>query len=332
MKINGQKFLVCGAGGFIGGHLVKDLLESGAREVRAVDIKPLNEWYQRTPGALNLTLDLQDKANCYQAAAGIDAVFQLAADMGGMGFIENNRALCMLSVLINTHMLIASKDLGVERFLYSSSACVYNGEKQVTADVIPLKEEDAYPALPEDGYGWEKLFSERMCRHFEEDFGLQCRVPRFHNVYGPHGTWDGGREKAPAAICRKVLEAKNSGNHEIEIWGDGRQTRSFMYIDDCIEGVKAIFESEIHEPINLGSSELVTINQLVDIVEDIAGVKLKRTYNLSAPRGVNGRNSDNTKIRQYLGWEPSIRLRDGLAKTYAWIESEMHALRETQAA
>ena len=252
--------------------------------------------------------------------------------MGGMGFIENNRALCMLSVLINTHMLMAAKDLGVERFLYSSSACVYNGEKQVSHDVIPLKEEDAYPALPEDGYGWEKLFSERMCRHFEEDFGLQCRVARFHNVYGPHGTWDGGREKAPAAICRKVLEAKNSGNHEIEIWGDGHQTRSFMYIDDCIKGVKAIFESEIHEPINLGSSELVTINQLVDIVEDIAGVKLKRTYNLNAPRGVNGRNSDNTKIRQYLGWEPSIRLRDGMAKTYAWIESEIRALQETQAA
>jgi len=332
MRIDGNKFLVCGAGGFIGGHLVKDLLENGAREVRAVDIKPLREWYQTTAGATNLTLDLQDRANCYQAAEGVDAVFQLAADMGGMGFIENNRALCMLSVLINTHMLMAAKDLGVERFLYSSSACVYNGEKQVSHDVIPLKEEDAYPALPEDGYGWEKLFSERMCRHFEEDFGLQCRVARFHNVYGPHGTWDGGREKAPAAICRKVLEAKNSGNHEIEIWGDGHQTRSFMYIDDCIKGVKAIFESEIHEPINLGSSELVTINQLVDIVEDIAGVKLERTYNLNAPRGVNGRNSDNTKIRQYLGWEPSIRLRDGMAKTYAWIESEIRALQETQAA
>ena len=332
MKINGHKFLVCGAGGFIGGHLVKDLLESGAREVRAVDIKPLSEWYQTMPAAVSLTLDLQDKANCYHAAEGVDGVFQLAADMGGMGFIENNRALCMLSVLINTHMLIASKDLGVERFLYSSSACVYNGEKQVSHDVIPLKEEDAYPALPEDGYGWEKLFSERMCRHFEEDFGLQCRVARFHNVYGPHGTWDGGREKAPAAICRKVLQAKHSGNHELEIWGDGHQTRSFMYIDDCIKGVKAIFESEIHEPINLGSSELVTINQLVDIVEDIAGVTLKRTYNRNAPRGVNGRNSDNTKIRQYLSWEPSIRLRDGLAKTYAWIEGEIHALQETQAA
>jgi nucleoside-diphosphate-sugar epimerase len=238
----------------------------------------------------------------------------------------------MLSVLINTHMLMAAREFGVQRFFYASSACVYNGEKQTSPDVIPLKEEDAYPALPEDGYGWEKLFSERMCRHFEEDFGLQTRVARFHNVYGPHGTWEGGREKAPAAICRKVLEAKLSGNDEIEIWGDGHQTRSFMYIDDCIHGVKAIFESDIHEPINLGSSELVTINQLVDIVEKIADIELKRNHNLHAPRGVNGRNSDNTKIRQYLGWEPSIRLRDGMAKTYAWIEGQLLVRTETWAA
>jgi GDP-D-mannose 3',5'-epimerase len=323
MKIEKQTILVCGAGGFIGGHLVKNLLAGGAAEIRAVDIKPLDDWYQVHPGIENLTFDLKDKQNCYRAVEGTSAVFQLAADMGGMGFIENNRALCMLSVLINTHMLMAASDVGVQRFLYASSACVYNGEKQVSADVVPLKEEDAYPALPEDGYGWEKLFSERMCRHFEEDFHLQCRVARFHNVYGPHGTWDGGREKAPAAICRKVLEAKLSGNHQIEIWGDGHQTRSFMYIDDCIRGVKSIFESDIHEPINLGSSELVTINQLVDLVEEIADIKLERTYNLHAPRGVNGRNSDNTKIRQYLGWEPSIRLRDGMAKTYAWIEKQM---------
>jgi GDP-D-mannose 3', 5'-epimerase len=323
MKIEKQRILVCGAGGFIGGHLVKNLLTCGAAEIRAVDIKPLDDWYQVHPGIENLTFDLKDKQNCYRAVEGTSAVFQLAADMGGMGFIENNRALCMLSVLINTHMLMAASDVGVQRFLYASSACVYNGEKQVSADVVPLKEEDAYPALPEDGYGWEKLFSERMCRHFEEDFRLQCRVARFHNVYGPHGTWDGGREKAPAAICRKVLEAKLSGNHQIEIWGDGHQTRSFMYIDDCIRGVKSIFESDIHEPINLGSSELVTINQLVDLVEEIADIKLERTYNLLAPRGVNGRNSDNTKIRQYLGWEPSIRLRDGMAKTYAWIEKQM---------
>jgi nucleoside-diphosphate-sugar epimerase len=326
VKTKGQRVVVCGAGGFIGGHLVKHLKAAGISEIRAVDIKPLDEWYQKTPGVENLSLDLQSRDNCYQAAQGVDAVFQLAADMGGMGFIENNRALCMLSVLTNTHMLLAAKDQGVKRFFYASSACVYNGEKQTNPEVVALKEEDAYPALPEDGYGWEKLFSERMCRHFEEDFGMQCRVARFHNVYGPHGTWNGGREKAPAAICRKVIEAKISGAREIEIWGDGNQTRSFMYIDDCIKGVEAIFASEIHEPINLGSSELVTINQLVDIVERIADIKLKRTYNLKAPKGVNGRNSDNTKIKEYLGWEPSIRLKDGMAKTYAWIENEMLVL------
>ena len=332
MKIEGQRVLVCGAGGFIGGHLVKYLLDSGAASIRAVDIKSIDDWYQITPGVENISLDLQDKRNCYLAVEGATAVFQLAADMGGMGFIEKNRALCMLSVLINTHMLMAAKDLGVQRFLFSSSACVYNATKQTQANVVPLREEDAYPALPEDGYGWEKLFSERMCRHFEEDFNLECRVVRFHNVYGPHGTWEGGREKAPAAICRKVLEAKMSGSREIEIWGDGRQTRSFMYIDDCLHGVKAIFESDIREPINLGSSELVTVNQLVDIVEEIANVRLKRTYNLCAPRGVNGRNSDNTKIKHYLGWEPSIRLRDGMARTYAWIEQQMAVAAERRAA
>src|SRR5580704_14637665 len=285
MKIKGQKVVVCGAGGFIGGHLVKSLQARGASEIRSVDIKPLDEWYQKTAGVENLSLDLRDKDNCRRATKGVDAVFQLAADMGGMGFIENNRALCMLSVLINTHMLMAARDQSVNRFFYASSACVYNAEKQTNPDVVALKEEDAYPALAEDGYGWEKLFSERMCRHFEEDFGLQCRVARFHNVYGPNGTWIGGREKAPAAICRKVLEAKRSGSHEIEIWGDGKQTRSFMYIDDCTLGTQAILQSEIHEPINLGSSELVTINQLVDIAEDIASVKLERKYNLNAPKG-----------------------------------------------
>ena len=239
-----------------------------------------------------------------------------------MGFIENNKALCMLSVLINTHLLMAAPRAGVERFFYASSACVYNADKQTDADVMPLKEEDAYPAMPEDGYGWEKLFSERMCRHFREDFGLTTRVARYHNVYGPAGTWDGGREKAPAAICRKVIEAKLTGQHEIEIWGDGNQTRSFMYIDDCITGIDRIMHSDIEEPINLGSSELVTINELVDIVEDIAGIKLKRKYHLDAPKGVNGRNSDNTRIQELLGWEPSIRLRDGMEKTYRWIRNE----------
>ncbi|HEY2819880.1 MAG TPA: NAD-dependent epimerase/dehydratase family protein [Candidatus Acidoferrum sp.] len=322
MKISNQRVVVCGAGGFIGGYLVADLVKRGV-PVRAVDVKPLHEWYQKFPLVENLSLDLRDKNNCLTAAGGMDVVFQLAADMGGMGFIENNKALCMLSVLTNTHMLMAARESGVQRFFYSSSACVYNGEKQKNARVIPLKEEDAYPALPEDGYGWEKLFSERMCRHFEEDFGLQSRVARYHNVYGPLGTYEGGREKAPAAICRKVIAAKHSGELEIEIWGDGNQTRSFMYIDDCLKGTLAILESDIREPINLGSSELVTINQLVDIVEEIAGVKLKRSYKLDAPKGVNGRNSDSTKIKQYLGWEPSILLRDGLAKTYAWIESQM---------
>jgi nucleoside-diphosphate-sugar epimerase len=326
MQLKGQKAIVCGAGGFIGGHLVNSLLASGADVIRAVDIKPREEWYQESSEVENLVLDLKDRDNCQRVAKGADVVFQLAADMGGMGFIENNKALCMLSVLTTTHMLLAARDAGVGRFFYSSSACVYNADKQKTPEVVPLTEEDAYPAMPEDGYGWEKLFSERMCRHFEEDFGLQCRVARYHNVYGPLGTWTGGREKAPAAICRKVLEAKMSGKHEIEIWGDGKQTRSFMYIDDCTRGTQAIMESEIREPINLGSSELVTINQLVDIVEEIAGVKLHRRYKLDAPKGVNGRNSDNTRIVQYLGWEPSIRLKDGLRKTYEWIAQEMRSL------
>src|ERR1700733_879946 len=309
MKLTGEKVAVCGAGGFIGGHLVAYLLANGVDVVRAVDIKPLSEWYQVHGGVENLTLDLKRKENCDVASQGVFAIFQLAADMGGMGFIENNKALCMLSVLTNTHMLLAAREAGVQRFFYSSSACVYNTEKQKNPDVAPLREEDAYPALPEDGYGWEKLFSERMSRHFTEDFGLECRVARYHNVYGPFGTWNRGREKAPAAICRKVIEAKASGSHEIEIGGDGKQTPTFMYIDDCTRGTVAIAESDSREPVNLGSSELVTINQLVDIVEEIAGVRLKRTYNLSAPKGVNGRNSDNSMIQKELGWAPSIRLR-----------------------
>ncbi len=322
---SGNWIVVTGAGGFIGGHLVRALVERGHRRVRAVDRKPFAEWYQRAEGAENLSLDLMERRHCERVCDGAATVYQLAADMGGMGFIETHKAECMLSVLINTHMLLAARDAGVERFFFSSSACVYNAEKQKSPDVVPLREEDAYPALPEDGYGWEKLFSERMCRHFREDFGLVTRVARYHNVYGPDGTWEGGREKAPAAICRKVIEAKESGCHEIEIWGDGEQTRSFMYIDDCLEGTVAILESGIEEPINLGSSELVTINGLVDIVEEIAGVTLRRRYDLDAPKGVNGRNSDNARIRELLRWEPSIPLRDGLERTYAWIHDAYRA-------
>ena len=317
-----KKILVAGAGGFIGGHLVKELVKKG-HSVRAVDMKPLNEWYQITDGVDNLVLDLRIRENCYTALNGYNEVFNLAADMGGMGFIENNKAACMISVLINTHLLIAARDCGIERFFYASSACVYNGDKQTDPNNPGLKEADAYPALAEDGYGWEKLFSERMCRHFREDFGLTTRVARFHNVYGPHGTFDGGREKAPAAMCRKVIEASITGKKEIIIWGDGHQTRSFMYIDDCVKGILAIMYSDIIEPLNLGSSEMVSINQLVDIVEEIAGFKLNRKYDLDAPKGVRGRNSENTLIKKYLNWEPSIPLNKGMKKTYDWIKDQM---------
>jgi GDP-D-mannose 3',5'-epimerase len=317
-----KKIVVAGAGGFIGGHLVKELVKKG-NSVRAVDIKPLNEWYQITEGADNLVLDLRLRENCYMAVNGYNEVFNLAADMGGMGFIENNKAACMISVLINTHLLIAAKECGIDRFFYASSACVYNGDKQTDPDNPGLKESDAYPALAEDGYGWEKLFSERMCRHFFEDYRIITRVARFHNVYGPHGTYDGGREKAPAAICRKVIDARMTGKKEIVIWGDGHQTRSFMYIDDCIKGIQDIMYSSIIEPINLGSSEMVSINQLVEIVEEIADYNMERKYDLDAPKGVRGRNSENTLIRKYLGWEPSIPLRKGMKKTYDWIKDEM---------
>jgi nucleoside-diphosphate-sugar epimerase len=315
--------VVTGGGGFIGGHLVADLVEHGYKRVRSVDIKPIEDWYQVVPGVENQVADLREKDACQRAAKKARYIFNLAADMGGMGFIETHRAECMLSVLINTNMLVAARDCKADRFFYSSSACVYAADKQTSADVVPLKEEDAYPAMPEDGYGWEKLFSERMCRHFQEDFGLQARVARYHNVYGSHGTYDGGREKAPAAICRKVITALMTDGKEIEIWGDGEQTRSFMYIDDCLYGSKAIMASDITEPLNLGSDELVTINQLVDIVEKIASVKLKRRYKLDAPKGVRGRNSDNALIKQKLGWAPSIALADGMEKTYRWIYDEM---------
>jgi GDP-D-mannose 3', 5'-epimerase len=317
-----NRILVAGAGGFIGGHLVKALLQDGF-DIRAVDQKRISEWYQLFADVENLTLDLKNLDACRKAADGVDLVYNLAADMGGMGFIELNKAACMLSVLINTHLLMSAKDAEISRFFFSSSACVYNGDKQKDTNVTALKEEDAYPALAEDGYGWEKLFSERMCRHFGEDYGLVTRIARYHNVYGPHGTYEGGREKAPAAICRKVIEAKLSGNPEIEIWGDGKQTRSFMYVDDCVKGTRMLMESDFGQPLNVGSSELVSINQLVDIVEEIAGIKLERKYNLSAPKGVNGRNSDNTLIEQVLSWQPSVLLRDGMELTYRWIYDQI---------
>ncbi len=314
--------VVTGAGGFIGGHLASVLVGSGY-SVRALDIKPVEAWFQPLDGAERVAGDASELSVCRQAVDGAATVFHLAADMGGMGFIEGNKAACMLSVLPTTHMLLAARDAGVERFFYSSSACVYAADRQLTADAVPLREADAYPAMPEDGYGWEKLFAERMCRHFLEDFALQTRVARYHNVYGPHGTWDGGREKAPAAICRKVAEAVLSGRHEIRIWGDGEQTRSFTYIDDCVEGTLMIAREDHPEPVNLGSSEMVTINQLVSLVEDIAGVDLKRSYALDAPKGVRGRNSDNTLIKSRYGWEPTVTLREGMARTYEWVHGQV---------
>lgn len=324
-----KKVLIAGAGGFIGGHLVAKLRQLGYNNIRAVDVKPFCQWYQRFDDVDNMVLDLQELEHCRTAVNGCDEIYNLAADMGGMGFIEHNKALCMLSVLINTHLLLAAKEVGSSRFFYASSACVYAGYKQKEANIPGLKEEDAHPADPEDGYGWEKLFSERMCRHFREDFGIETRVARFHNVYGPFGTFDGGREKAPAAICRKVIKAKADNDLKIEIWGDGEQTRSFMYIDDCIEGILKIMESEIVAPLNLGSDEMVTINQLVDIAESIAEVSLKRDYNLDAPKGVRGRSSDNTLIQELLGWTPSISLMSGLSKTYQWIQGEIGAGRDS---
>jgi len=315
--------VVAGAGGFIGGWLVRSLRERGFSNIRAVDQKPIEDWYQVFENVENTKLDLRRLENCRTAVKGAKFVFNLAADMGGMGFIEQNKALCMLSVLINTHLLQACQEEGADRYFFASSACVYNAEKQNVSNVIALKESDAYPALPEDGYGWEKLFSERMVRHFDEDFGIQGRVARYHNVYGPYGTWTGGREKAPAALARKVAYAKLMGEQTIEIWGDGEQTRSFTFIDDAIEGTIRLFWSSVNEPINIGSEEMVSINQMVELLEEIADVKLERRYLLDAPKGVRGRNSDNSLIERFLGWSPSCGLREGLERTYVWIEDEL---------
>jgi GDP-D-mannose 3', 5'-epimerase len=316
--------VVAGAGGFIGGHLVASLLAEG-KTVRAVDVKPLDEWYQVHGETENLQRDLADLAACREAVGdGAGEVYNLACNMGGMGFIENNKALCMLSVLPSTHMLMAAKDAEVGRFFYSSSACVYAGYKQTEANIAPLKEEDAYPADAEDGYGWEKLFSERMCRHFREDFGLETRIARYHNIYGPEGTWDGGREKAPAATCRKIAVAALTGQREVEIWGDGEQTRSFTYIDDCVQGTKMLTRGDVTEPLNLGSSELTTINNLYYLVADIAGIDIELKH-IDGPLGVRGRNSDNTLIQKYYGWEPSISLREGMARTYEWVHDQVKA-------
>ena len=317
-----MKFLVTGAGGFIGGHLVNDLMAEG-HEVVCADIKPEEYWFQYFSKNKNYSFDLKDYDNCLKATQDVDGVYNMACNMGGMGFIENNKAECMLSVLINTNLLRACVVNNVKKYFFSSSACVYNAEKQKKIFIDGLKESDAYPAEPEDGYGWEKLFSERMCRHFTEDFGLQTRVIRYHNVYGPLGTYDGGREKAPAALSRKIALAKMNNEKEIEVWGDGEQTRSFMYIDDCLVGTKKIFNSQLTDVYNLGSSEQVSINQLIDIIEQIADFKIERKYLLDKPKGVRGRSSDNTKIKSDLGWEPSIKLIDGLSKTYKWINEQI---------
>jgi len=318
-----KKILIAGAGGFIGGYLIKRLMSEGATIV-AADIKPKEFWFQIFEENENHQLNLQDLDNCYKVVEGVDYVFNMACNMGGMGFIENNKAECMLSVLINTHLLMACKKFNVEKYFFSSSACAYNKDKQEDIFIEGLKENDAYPANPEDGYGWEKLFSERMCRHFSEDFGLKVCVARYHNIYGPQGTFDGGREKAPAALSRKVASALIDKKNEIEVWGDGKQTRTFLYVDDCVEGTLRLFKSNHDEPINIGSDEQVSINQMIDMIEDIAGTKtLKRNYLLDKPKGVRGRSSNNDNIKKVLNWHYTISLKEGLTKTYSWIYSQL---------
>ena len=323
--IKNKKILIVGAGGFIGGHLVKRLLDDG-NYIVATDIKPREYWFQEFEKVENhFSMDMKDIGNCRKVAKNIDYVFNMACNMGGMGFIENNKAECMQSVLINTNLLISCKETSVERYFFSSSACAYNKTKQKEVFIEGLRETDAYPADPEDGYGWEKLFSERMCRHFMEDYGLQVRVARYHNIYGPFGTYDGGREKAPAALCRKIIKAKKNNKNEIEVWGDGMQTRTFLYVDDCIEGTLRLFESNYSEPVNIGSDEQVSINQMIEIIEGISGVKkLNRIYQLDKPKGVRGRSSNNDLVKKILNWSYKIKLREGLKKTYNWISSEIN--------
>ncbi len=318
--------VICGAGGFIGGSLARYFHDKGFTRIRAIDRKPIPDWYQRVPGVECISMDLSEKENAIKAVEGGVEIYNLAADMGGMGFIENFRVECLRSILINTHLIEAAYRAGVSRYFYSSSACAYNTTLQQDPNVRALKESDAYPAMAERGYGWEKLVSEMFCQEYWVERGLETHIARFHNVYGPNGTWFGGREKAPAALARKVIEAKDTGKHEIDIWGDGTQTRSFMYIDDCIFGIDQIMHCAdlIATPINLGTSELVSINHLVDYLEDIGGVKLERTYILDAPRGVAGRNSDNTFIKQVLNWEPNKPLKEGLKLTYDWIEQQYY--------
>ena len=318
-----MKFLVAGAGGFIGGHLVRSLLADG-HELVCADVKPLENWFQIFDTNQNYSLDLKEYQNCLDVTHDVDFIYNMACNMGGMGFIENNKAECMLSVLINTNLLRACLVNKVKKYFFSSSACVYNADKQNNSFIEGLKESDAYPAMPEDGYGWEKLFSERMCRHFYEDYGLETRVARYHNVYGPMGTFDGGREKAPAALCRKLIIAKNSREKKIDVWGDGEQTRSVMFIDDCIEGTKKLFESNCREVLNIGSEEQVSINQMISIIEEIAGYKVVRNYQLDKPKGVRGRSSNNDLVRRKLGWDFKITLKAGLEMTYKWIEKEVN--------
>jgi nucleoside-diphosphate-sugar epimerase len=316
--------VVTGAGGFIGGSLVRYFHRKGFHRIRAVDKKPLSDWYQKIQGAENLCLDLSHRDPCVRACEGAAEVYQLAADMGGMGFIERFRVECLRSVLINTHMIEAAHRAGADRYFFSSSACAYNTDLQKDTNSRALKESDAYPAMAERGYGWEKLFSEMVCQEYWAERGLKTFIARLHNVYGPNGTWDGGREKAPAALCRKVIEARDNGSYKVEIWGDGSRTRSFQFIEDCVEGIDMITHCDklIATPINLGTSELVSVNDLLSIIEEAAGFKVKRTYDPTAPQGVGGRNSDNTMIREILNWEPSTPLPEGIAKTYAWIEEQ----------